>query len=158
MAPKCFITCLKEYDKNIFSTLHWFLKIGAMPITTNLRPFGSTSILLAEDLRQTLPLIPRSTSADKMNACLKNSNLWSHIKTLKLTTNMCVWFQNNDSGQTFSDLLLVIGNGKLPVDSISGCIQLKILNNTNNELNLELLLQYGPNFGRGIDGHYPSRS
>ena len=80
------------------------------------------------------------------------------VKTLKLTTNMRVRLQNDDSGQTFSDLLLVIGNGKLPVDSISGCIQLKILNNTNNELNLELLLQYGPNFGRGIDGHYPSRS
>jgi hypothetical protein len=29
VAPKCFLTCLKEYDKNIFFTLHWFLKIGA---------------------------------------------------------------------------------------------------------------------------------
>ena len=25
-----------------------------------------------------------------MNACLKNSNLWAHVKTLKLTTNMRV--------------------------------------------------------------------
>ena len=32
--------------------------------------------------------------------------------------------QNDDSRQTFSDQLLAIGNGKLPVDSISGRIQL----------------------------------
>ena len=65
-----------------------------------------------------------STPADEMNACLKNSNLWVHVKTLKLTTNMRVRLQNDDSGQTFSDQLLAIGNGKLPVDSIPGQIQL----------------------------------
>ena len=81
-------------------------------------------INLAGDFRQTLPIIPRSTPADEMNACLKNSNLWAHVKTLKLTTNMRVRLQNDDSGQTFSDQLLAIGNGKLPVDSISGRIQL----------------------------------
>ena len=59
-----------------------------------------------------------------MNACLKNSNVWARVKTLKLTTNMRVRLQNDDSGQTFSDQLLAIGNGKLPVDSISGRIQL----------------------------------
>jgi len=32
--------------------------------------------------------------------------------------------QNDDSGELFSDQLLAIGNGKLPVDSISGRIQL----------------------------------
>ena len=37
---------------------------------------------------------------------------------------MRVRLQNDDSGQTFSDQLLTIGNGKLPVDSISGRIQL----------------------------------
>ena len=59
-----------------------------------------------------------------MNACLKNSNLWAQVKTLKLTTNMRVRLQNDDSGQRFSDQLLAIGNEKLPVDSISGRIQL----------------------------------
>ena len=31
-----------------------------------------------------LPIIPRSTPADEMNACLKNSNLWAHVKTFLL--------------------------------------------------------------------------
>jgi len=56
----------------------------------NSKPFGSTLILLAGDFRQILPIIPRSTLADEMNACLKNSNLWAHVKTLKLTINMRV--------------------------------------------------------------------
>ena len=59
-----------------------------------------------------------------MNACLKNSNLWAHVKTLKLTKEMRVRLQNDDSGQTFSDQLLAIGNGKVPVDSILGRMQL----------------------------------
>ena len=88
------------------------------------KPLGSTLILLAGDFRQTLPIIPKSTPADEMNACLKNSNLWAHVKTLKLTTNKRVRLQNDDSGQTFSNQLLAMGNGKLPVDSISGRIQL----------------------------------
>jgi len=45
----------------------------------NSKPFGSTLILLAGDFRQTLPIILRSTPADEMNACLKNSNLWAHV-------------------------------------------------------------------------------
>ena len=44
-----------------------------------------------------------STPADEMNACPKNSNLWAHVKTLKLTTNMRVRLQNDDSGQILSD-------------------------------------------------------
>ena len=40
----------------------------------NSKPFGSSIILLAGYFRQTLPIIPRSTPADEMNACLKNSN------------------------------------------------------------------------------------
>ena len=45
----------------------------------NSKPFGSTLILLPGDCRQTLPIIPRSTPADEMNACLENFNLWTHV-------------------------------------------------------------------------------
>ena len=41
---------------------------------TNL--MGGTVVVLAGDFRQTLPVIPRSTPSDELNACLKASYLW----------------------------------------------------------------------------------
>ncbi|GAB0086332.1 uncharacterized protein DMENIID0001_003780 [Sergentomyia squamirostris] len=61
----------------------------------NHTPFGGALILLAGDFRQTLPVIPRSTAADEINACLKSSNFWRHVKTLQLTANMRVQLQND---------------------------------------------------------------
>ena len=75
--------------KKLLETLDQCLK----DFRGNSEPFGSTLILLAGDFKQTLPIIPRSTPADEMNACLKNFNLWLHVKTLKLTTNMRVRLQ-----------------------------------------------------------------
>lgn len=62
------------------------------------RRFGGAMILLSGYFRQTLPLIPKSTAADEINACLKSSFLWRHVKKLKLTTNMRVALQNDPSG------------------------------------------------------------
>lgn len=84
--------------------------------------FGGAIILLAGDFRQTLPVIPRSTAADEINACLKSSSIWAHVKTLKLTTNMRVVLQNDGSADVFSKKLLEIGNGKIPADISTGLI------------------------------------
>jgi len=59
-------------------------------LRNNCRRFGGAVILLSGDFRQTLPVIPKSTAADELNACLKSSFLWRHVKKLKLTTNMRV--------------------------------------------------------------------
>lgn len=45
----------------------------------NERLLGGALLLLAGDFRQTLPVIPRSTPADELNACLKSSVLWRHV-------------------------------------------------------------------------------
>ena len=71
--------------------------------------FGNAVLLLAGDFRQTLPVIPRSTPACELNACLKSSILWKYLKTLKLSVNMRVEQQNDQSGETFSKQLLDIG-------------------------------------------------
>lgn len=41
---------------------------------------GGTLILLSGDFRQTLPVIPCSTAADELNACLKSSFLWQNVQ------------------------------------------------------------------------------
>lgn len=77
-------------------------------------------ILLAGDFRQTFPVIPKSTAADEINACLKSSILWRNVQTLQLTTNVRVQLQNDPSADEFSKLLLDIGNGKIPIDRLNG--------------------------------------
>lgn len=86
--------------------------------------FGGSLILLAGDFRQTLPVIPRSTPADEINACLKSSHLWRHVQTLTLTTNVRVQLQNDPSADTFSMQLLAIGNGQIAIDHATGLITL----------------------------------
>ncbi|GBP75653.1 ATP-dependent DNA helicase RRM3 [Eumeta japonica] len=46
--------------------------------------FGGTLLVLSGDFRQTLPVIPRSTYADEINACLKSSPLWRNVEKLQL--------------------------------------------------------------------------
>jgi len=50
--------------------------------------FGGKLVLLSGDFRQILPVIPRGNHAKIMQACLKNSNLWERVHTLRLTKNM----------------------------------------------------------------------
>lgn len=67
---------------------------------------GGVVLLLSGDFRQTLPVIPKSTPADEINACLKHSILWHQVKKLQLTTNM--------RAKTFAEKLSEIAGG--PVD------------------------------------------
>ncbi|XP_026475834.1 uncharacterized protein LOC113381056 [Ctenocephalides felis] len=73
--------------------------------------FGGAFLLLSADFRQTLPVIPRSTYADEINACLKQSFLWRSVEKLKLTINMRVRLEQGPSAQMFSEQLIDIGNG-----------------------------------------------
>lgn len=80
---------------------------------------GNVLVVLAGDFRQTLPVIPKSTAADELNACLKASFLWKYVQKLELRTNMRVHLLNDELAQTFSKQLLIIGNGEQPNDSIT---------------------------------------
>jgi len=68
----------------------------------NGRLFGDAFISLSGDFGQTLAVIPRSTHADEINACLKSSSLWRRVHTLKPTTNMRVRLQNDSSADSIS--------------------------------------------------------
>lgn len=51
-------------------------------------PMGGVPVLLRGDFRQTLPVIPRSTPADGINACLRSSVLWRNVNVINLRQNM----------------------------------------------------------------------
>lgn len=107
-------------------------------LRVNEQPFGRALIVLSGDFRQTLPVIPRSTPADELHACLKSSVLWHHVKKLTLKTNMRIQIQNDPSANFFAIQLLDIGNGKTPIDRSTQCITLPtnfcVLTSTKEEL------------------------
>lgn len=88
----------------------------------NQQLFGGALILLSGDFRQTLPVIPRSTPADEINACLKSSVLWKYVQKLTQNINMRIHLQNDPAAHEFSKQLLEIGDGKIQIDSTNGLI------------------------------------
>jgi len=69
-----------------------------------------------------LAAVPRSTQVDELNACLKSSNFWKHVKIIHLSKNMRVIWQNDQSGDKLSKQLIDIGNDDFPIDMLTGCI------------------------------------
>ncbi|XP_017490266.1 PREDICTED: uncharacterized protein LOC108378484 [Rhagoletis zephyria] len=81
----------------------------------NDQPMGGALLLLAGDFRQILPVIPKGTAADEVNACLKSSYLWGYVQKLTLSTNMRAHLGGDASAEVFAEQLLNIGNGKIPI-------------------------------------------
>jgi hypothetical protein len=51
-------------------------------------PFGGLTVVLGGDFLQTLPVIPRGSRSDIVNATIQRSSLWRHLKVLRLRKNM----------------------------------------------------------------------
>lgn len=52
------------------------------------RCFGGAMSLLSGDFHPTLPVIPKSTANDDINACRKSLKLWHFVKKLQRSANM----------------------------------------------------------------------
>ncbi|CAF4836778.1 unnamed protein product [Pieris macdunnoughi] len=122
-------------------------------LRNNKNLFGGAMILLAGDFRQILPVVPRSTPADELNACLKSSILWKYIKTLKLSINMRVELQEDQSGEVFSKQLLDIGNGIIAVDTSCGYITFPTNFCNFCESKTELMEMVFPNIAQNYVNH-----
>ncbi|GBP93700.1 hypothetical protein EVAR_68193_1 [Eumeta japonica] len=78
-------------------------------IKDNRHIMGGMVVLLAGNFRQTLPVINKGTPAVEINACLKASVLWVHVKKFCLTTNMQVQLHNDSQARQYAAALLEIG-------------------------------------------------
>jgi ATP-dependent DNA helicase PIF1 len=72
---------------------------------------GGVLLLLTGDFRQTLPVVQGGTRADEINATLKSSVLWPHVKKLHLTKNMRAHLTGDVDAWDFSETLEDLGNG-----------------------------------------------
>lgn len=121
IANKLLLSNLIIWDESPMSHKKCFeaLNRTLMDICSNNQIFGGKTVLLSGDFRQLLPVIPRSTAADELNACLKHSYLWKYINKLYLSSNMRSITQNNSQNEEFQNNLLSIGNGTIKKDEIT---------------------------------------
>ena len=68
-------------------------------------PMAGCTILFYGDFRQILPVMTRGTRADEVNASLKKSYLWPHIKKCEFKTNMRIVSSSKENRHFFTDLL-----------------------------------------------------
>ena len=92
------------------------LDITLRDLRGNPRLMGGALVVLCGDFRQTLPVIPKSTPADEINACLKSSTLWNKVSKIGLKENVRVVL-GDITAKDFAEKLLEIGDGRLPVES-----------------------------------------
>ncbi|KAH0633187.1 hypothetical protein KY284_035973 [Solanum tuberosum] len=80
-------------------------------------PFGGKTVVLGGDLRQILPVIPKGTRQDIVNATVNSSYLWPQYKILTLTKNMRLQSNANDTHleelRDFSNWILKVGDGSI---------------------------------------------
>jgi hypothetical protein len=75
----------------------------------NNKPFGGITVLFVGDFCQTLPVVPRGSRGQIVNASLCKSRLWSDIEVLHLTENRRL--DNSPESQAFAAWLLKVGGG-----------------------------------------------
>jgi hypothetical protein len=71
-------------------------------IRGNQSDLEGVTLLLSDDFRQTLLIIPRGTPADELAACLKSSFLWQHVQRLQLSTNIRVQLYGDAAAGLFA--------------------------------------------------------
>ncbi|XP_021721999.1 ATP-dependent DNA helicase PIF2-like [Chenopodium quinoa] len=72
-------------------------------------PFGGKVVVFGGDFRQVLPVVPKGTKAQTIDACLVRSTLWRHVQLLHLTQNM-----RSIQDPEFAAFLLRVGDGCEP--------------------------------------------
>lgn len=63
-------------------------------------------MILGGDFRQVLPVVPHGTKCETIGACILKSEIWRHVRVLRLKQNMRA---QNDVG--FSEFFIRVGDG-----------------------------------------------
>ena len=77
-------------------------------------PFDGKLVVFGGDFRQIFHVVKHGSRAEVVSACLIRSQLWRHVKVMKLTINMRLQnLSNHDVLEVseFSNILLKVGEG-----------------------------------------------
>jgi len=82
-------------------------------------PFGGKVVVFGGDFRQILPVIPKRTRQEIVNATINSSYIWNYCEVLTLTKNMRLLSgasaEDIEERRLFSDWVLAIGDGKIGI-------------------------------------------
>ena len=73
------------------------------------KPFGGVTLLMGGDFQQMLPIIPKGSQEEILDATITWSYLWKDINVLHLHQNM--WLRGDSDAETFGEWLLEVGHG-----------------------------------------------
>jgi hypothetical protein len=73
------------------------------------KPFGGVTLLMGGDFRQTLPVIPKGSREEILDATITRSYLWSDVNVIHLHRNMRL--RDDCDAEAFAEWLLKIGEG-----------------------------------------------
>ncbi|SGY19930.1 BQ5605_C017g08390 [Microbotryum silenes-dioicae] len=80
--------------------------------------FGGVTVVLAGDPKQCLPVIPKASPAQIVDACIMNADFWGEVQVLRLSTNMRLLAAadrmtetERTKAQGFANWLLGVGDG-----------------------------------------------
>ncbi|XP_025652652.1 uncharacterized protein [Arachis hypogaea] len=79
------------------------------------QPFGGKTVIFGGDFQQILPVIPKGTRQEIVNATINSSYIWNDCKLLTLTKNMRLRSSDSNTRSSelkeFADWILGIGDG-----------------------------------------------
>ncbi|KAL3648627.1 hypothetical protein CASFOL_005030 [Castilleja foliolosa] len=85
------------------------------------KPFGGKTVVFGGDFRQILPVVPKGTRQNIVNATINSSYLWKHCTVLKLTKNMRLQSLDDTDERAklkeFSEWIASIGDGKVGIEN-----------------------------------------
>ncbi|KAG8370134.1 hypothetical protein BUALT_Bualt14G0085800 [Buddleja alternifolia] len=134
-----------EQQKAFTTIIEHCVKTNFQDFTGIKEPFGGKVVVLGGDFRLVVPVVPKATVQQTIDASLARSFLYKRLKRLTLSKNM-----RARSDPTFSEFLLRVGNGTELADS-----------NGNIQIPQEMLIKYDIDDGdaseqRLIDAIFPS--
>ncbi|KAL3646403.1 hypothetical protein CASFOL_011583 [Castilleja foliolosa] len=87
--------------------------------TNKSKPFGGKTVVFGGDFRQILPVVPKGSRQDIVNATINSSFLWRYCNVLRLTKNMRLQgLDDRDERaklKVFSEWIANIGDGNIGV-------------------------------------------
>ncbi|KAL3639576.1 hypothetical protein CASFOL_017483 [Castilleja foliolosa] len=96
------------------------------------KPFGGKTIVFGGDFRQILPVIPKGSRQDVVNATINASYIWRNCEVLRLTKNMRLKsigsFDEREQLTKFAEWIAKIGDGAIGND-VDGAFNVQIPEN-----------------------------